>query len=392
MATTGASFKDTKDTKDVKDIKDTKDTKDIKDTNYNTSKNCTIVLEALPISDMKVGNHNTTNVYAYWNVDSQHVIHISKSFYENALTPKTREWLLRLSKTNPLKIEDDPFVVFKENFPKEGTTEGKIWDSLYKMHWEQFGFEQWGAAAEVWLRHSPFIISTNSYERKAIETFALKRLNRLNESDNVNELDNLKEFEEDHPRIWKCLKAGLNKYPRAFIKTGQTSGKNECAPVCVTTPFDCLNVLTRNREIIKRGFDYIIIQPWYDELKGNTEWRVFVKDGKVTVITQQQPHVVFDTHTPTLVTQVASKIISFVQSMESLWKQIGMSTVVMDVWVLSSSHNNHNNNYNNTDYQVSLIELNPWILSGTGTFEWKADMLKIEGIKEKNNVYVRYLV
>lgn len=335
-----------------------------------------LVLEPMKIQEMKPGRYNTTNQYAYWQVDAKQTIHMARSFYEGALTSVSRQWLTSLSK-NRLVLIKDPFIVLAKDIPELDTPEGQLWQSIYDRHWAQFGFEQWGPYVSEWLHHEPRILALGPYECKVLESLAQKR--SMKDKSNVISDVELKTLKEDHPKLWETIETALKQHPRAFVKTGHTSGKNERTPMCVTRVEECIHTLTDNREMVKRGFQHVIIQPWYDDLKPYTEWRVFVKQGRVTVITQQRSYEVYPELTSQHVQSAGQRICEFVQSMQKVWSSLGMSTVVLDVW----------------DFQerVSLIELNPWILSGTGTFEWCLDQDKIEGTHNNNAlVYLRYLV
>lgn len=78
-----------------------------------------------------------------------------------------------------------------------------------------------------------------------------------------------------------------------FSKTLDKSAKNDIDLKPLRTPLEILQQLASSRDILLRlekssGDTHLVLLPWNDQISKRNEYRIFVCDGKVVAVSQQQ--------------------------------------------------------------------------------------------------------
>jgi len=172
-----------------------------------------------------------------------------------------------------------------------------------------------------------------------------------------------------------------------FAKTHQKSAKNDITLRPLHSAADVLRQLALSRDVLETMEQSsgtleeipLVLIPWQARISKENEWRVFVQDGHVRALSQQQwctalGLTVEDAH------EVAESVVVWYK--DEVQNNLSWSDMVLDVWV--------------DEQQCHLIEVNPggrWASSGSSLFEWRADMdILHRPIDSKDaSVYVRIL-
>jgi hypothetical protein len=182
----------------------------------------------------------------------------------------------------------------------------------------------------------------------------------------------------DKLKIQIAMKMNINT--QYFMRLSATSGKNYRAvkPMCnVEEVIDNLikNDIFVKREYLREKDTYLFLMPWNDKIEKRNEFRIFVKGGKLTGITQQWWSQLFNyTQEELEIFEKAFTNISFLDKVEYKdW--IGDVYVDMD------------------EQKCKLIEINPFGAhcgAGSGLFNWKTDYDKLYGLVNGEEVEFRY--
>ena len=161
-----------------------------------------------------------------------------------------------------------------------------------------------------------------------------------------------------------------------FIKTGQTSGKND-APLApcsdasaVVARLTCCDAFLR--EWTRPGVRHIIFMPWDHALDKEREFRVFVAEHRVVAVSQQLWFRKVECMLPWAHHQQVA--LGFLEAIlgalppERLRACLPYSHAVLDLWVDDA-------------WGVHVIEANPgrgWASSGASLFDWSRDQALLE--------------
>jgi hypothetical protein len=163
-----------------------------------------------------------------------------------------------------------------------------------------------------------------------------------------------------------------------FIRLGTTSGKNFKRPLATHSTFEVFCELCSNRQLLKEYDDKLsgriytplalVLMPWNSRINSKREWRVYLKKGKITGVSQQNW---FETvgHTIESVTLASKAIEKLV--LEEVVPISPFKSMVLDVW------------FDEEQDRAFLIECNPWGAwgaSGSSLFHWLEDRDKLEGV------------
>jgi len=178
---------------------------------------------------------------------------------------------------------------------------------------------------------------------------------------NLVHINNYRNLNEDDFEIWHkwipIVETALNIYPDgAFIKLSEKSPKNGLQKMkpCFTF-IEIIDLITSSKELIKyltKEEEYLILAPWkyFDRIN---EFRVFILDGKIRAISQQ------DCYTEYGARDVTNQIQLIIEWYEKI--QFPYQYATVDVVVENECH---------------LIEINPpgdWGSAGSGLFHWIDD-------------------
>jgi hypothetical protein len=152
-----------------------------------------------------------------------------------------------------------------------------------------------------------------------------------------------------------------------FVKLSTKSSKNDSTLRGVDTVEDILDIITSSPALYKYEWQrqtkptYIILKPWNSLINSYTEFRLFVWANKVTAATQQCWYIQVD-HSQEYIDTVINVINDYKHSQKL------PPNCVLDVVILE-------------DAKIIIIELNPWISSGGGLFDWTVDYKVLYGLE-----------
>ena len=162
-----------------------------------------------------------------------------------------------------------------------------------------------------------------------------------------------------------------------FMRLSSTSGKNERHVSPMKNADDIMDNLIKNKIFLQREYyrekdTYLILIPWNDKIEKRNEFRIFVKNGKLTGITQQWWSQCFN--------YSQEELILFQHSLEniSFLDKIPYPDYVGDVYIENG--------------ECKLIEINPFgahIGAGSGLYNWVDDFDILYNLK--SDLQFRYL-
>jgi hypothetical protein len=162
------------------------------------------------------------------------------------------------------------------------------------------------------------------------------------------------------------IRTAMISHPTWFVKLSTQSNKHDSIIKSVGTAEDVLDVITNSPTLLivewqRRKSTYIILKPWNPLITEYNEFRLFVWERKVTAATQQH------CYTSLLLSQEC--IDTIINAIDNYNHSLKLpSNCVLDVIILE-------------DATIRIIELNPWICSGSGLFEWASDYRMMFGLE-----------
>jgi hypothetical protein len=163
------------------------------------------------------------------------------------------------------------------------------------------------------------------------------------------------------------IKVAMVSRPMWFVKLSAQSSKHDSNIKGVNTAEDVLDVITNSPTLLKvewqrrKKSTYIILKPWNSLISKYNEFRLFVWASKVTAATQQHWYTQLD-HSQKYIDTVINVINDYRHSQKL------PQNCVLDVVILE-------------DERIVIIELNPWICSGGGLFDWAIDYKVLYGLE-----------
>ncbi|CAF0881187.1 unnamed protein product [Adineta ricciae] len=163
------------------------------------------------------------------------------------------------------------------------------------------------------------------------------------------------------------IRAAMVSHPAWFVKLSAQSSKHDFSIKSVQTAEDVLNVITNSPTLYKVEWQhrnkptYIILKPWNSSITKQNEFRLFIWLNKVTAATQQHWYAELD-HSQEYIDTVVNTINNYEHSPKL------PSICVLDVVILE-------------DGTMIIIELNPWISSGGGLFDYTMDYKVLYGLE-----------
>lgn len=145
----------------------------------------------------------------------------------------------------------------------------------------------------------------------------------------------------------------MHKSTGVFVKLSHKSAKNNHKLYPSFTVTDVFDNLVHSEEVLKNvdKSTTLVLKPWNDDITKATEYRVFVEQGRVIGISQQE------WHTPQRESPMLDGILD---ALNNLCKKLPYYDAVLDV--------------NYKDGKLVLIEINPgciWHSSGSSLFRWE---------------------
>lgn len=193
--------------------------------------------------------------------------------------------------------------------------------------------------------------------------------NRLMIKSEINdeEIEDLGDFYKELDKKIKMYSDG------AFVKTAQCSTKHDFRPQKVFNAKQCIEHLFSSKKINNnlnsdRDKDFgILITEWNDNIDKNTEFRLFIENGKVIGISQQYLYAE-NSVMLNYWSRYPEKIYESCQNMwdkiyEKLKEKFRYKTLSVDVWI-------------DEDFTCHLIEINgagQWGPAGASLYEWIKD-------------------
>ena len=152
-----------------------------------------------------------------------------------------------------------------------------------------------------------------------------------------------------------------------FVKLSAQSSKHDFSIKAVDTAESVLEVITNSPTLLRGEWQrrnkstYIILKPWNSLISKYNEFRLFIWASKVTAATQQHWYTRLD-HSQEYLDTVLNAINSYIHSPKL------PPICVLDIVILDNA-------------TVIIIELNPWICSGGGLFDWAVDSKVLYGLE-----------
>lgn len=243
----------------------------------------------------------------------------------------------------------------------------KFLTTIYKSYIDSFDYH-------VWIGTNPVVQTPNDVNMVCIPS-DLKELF-------VTLYDTQKSWRyyQDHPSLSKFYSrlTDLVTEGEYFIRMSSTSGKNEEAITSFNDVDDILDHITTVKLFIDQEYkrtkdSYLIIMPWNNNLHARCEFRLFVVNGKLTGVSQQYCHEMYNYNTEEL--EAYEEVFSNISWLDS----VPYSAFVADVYI--------------DEEQCRLIELNPFGAhcgAGSLLFNWIDDYDLLYGLTNQPPQF-RYL-
>jgi hypothetical protein len=164
-----------------------------------------------------------------------------------------------------------------------------------------------------------------------------------------------------------------------FIKTQNTSTKKDFKPISVDTSYEALKHILLSKEC-NRSFkktkkkqrkNYLLLSPWRCNVSSDNEFRVFIIDGKIAGISQQDIYKI----SVTMLNVWSSMADEIYNAVEKLYENIKLNLsyefqydqCCLDIWI------NHDNQEDLVAYLIEINGRGGWGSSGSALYCWKYD-------------------
>ena len=225
------------------------------------------------------------------------------------------------------------------------------------------------------------LIELNEYNKEKLKYISNKRCltgKELN-SDDIETMQELIDIIDN--KLDQTIK-DRNGY---FGRLSSNSAKNEFKLEPLHSGLQVLDYITKCAKFIRQEYSsqtrmknkqtFLVLIPWNSKIQSNNEFRIFVRNGKLTGIAQQKWYKKLD-FTP----KQLEIIMKAINKQYVYWCQcIPFTSFVADVWV----------DFENG--QAYFLECNPfgiWAASGSSLFHWVHDYDVLYGRKGKQFRYV----
>jgi hypothetical protein len=290
-------------------------------------------------------------------------------FVDNQLLIDKKWWnTLLLNTQTQIEKQFDSFELIDINFPHSADNNSQILKRLDQIYLDSFDYHIW---YNNQLEDGPRNVK-KIHINQDIKTALINR--HYHRETNTDHILHLQTMIQDQIDIGQ-------KY---FMRLSTTSGKNAREIVPIESVNEIMDNLIKNEIFVKREYlrdkdTYLILIPWNNKIQKQNEFRFFVKNGKITGITQQWWNILFN------YTQNDLDIFEKAFSNISFLNMIPYTDYIADIYVDMDLH------------ICKLIEINPFgahIGAGSGLFNWITDYAQLyddsNGDSYSNEIEFRY--
>eukprot|EP01064_Diplonema_japonicum_P032486 TRINITY_DN6114_c0_g1_i1.p1 TRINITY_DN6114_c0_g1~~TRINITY_DN6114_c0_g1_i1.p1 ORF type:complete len:365 (+),score=83.33 TRINITY_DN6114_c0_g1_i1:37-1131(+) len=293
------------------------------------------------------------------------VLHVENSFWEELLNEDMKDGILT-ALGGGWVVEQASTWSFPNTIIKD-TAERSIFRTVYETYLGFFDYDRWcrrltlrdlGIDAAHDDNLADLITPTRTSDRQLFCSIGKSRvITGHGLSDEA--------FEDFSPTIVETIQRAIDKWGAVFVKLSSKSAKNDVKLRPLTTVRGVLDTLTASKDImawlegsgnVARAADLVLL-PWNPCITEDNEYRVFMKQGEPTAISQQRwYHQIPDPLSPDMVVSAVRTLCTTLQP------RLPFPSATLDVWINPSTSTAH------------LIECNPWggfFSSGSSLFDWE---------------------
>lgn len=291
---------------------------------------------------------NTTNVMSVAPIrEIKDELILWRPFF-NVLSQSVLDYLVTLK----YKVEDD----FPIPYTPQTSASNEL-NNLLMLYYDSFDYQHHHDEKTMGLAN--MIQVPNKYKAEMAEITNI-RLQNDRPIKNFLEKDAIE-------YLLPLIRNTMLSHPIWFVKLSAQSSKHDSKIKSVQTAEDVLDMITSSRTLLRvewqrpKKATYIILKPWNNLINNYNEFRLFVWGNKITAATQQHWFVSLD-HSQEYIDTVINVINNYKHSSKL------PSNCVLDVIILENG-------------TMLIIELNPWICSGSDLFEWAIDYKILYGLE-----------
>ncbi len=256
-------------------------------------------------------------------------------------------------KINNFTIEN---IIIPHDFQFDN--ESKFLTLMYKCYIDSFDYHVWYSYLknQIYVPQNVVLIPIYADVKKIFVTLYT---NNKKYSDDIA----LKQLKND-------IEINMKADTQYFIRLSSTSGKNEKSLVPFSNASDIISHISSLKLFIDQEYNrekesYLILIPWNNDIDDRYEFRIFVVDGKLTAVSQQNARKLY---------HYSSEEIDIIEyALNNISFNVPYTTYVGDVYINIETHTCH------------LIELNPYgAHSGAGAalFNWIDDYDILHGLSD----------
>ena len=290
---------------------------------------------------------NTSNVMSVAPIrEIDDKIIVWRPFF-NALSQSVLEYLVTLT----YRVEDDFPIPYVCRTPMSAEL-----NQLLMLYNDSFDYQHHHDEKTMGLAN--IIPVPNKYKEEMAEITNI-RLQHDRSIENFLERDAIQ-------YLLPVLRVAMASHLMWFVKLSAQSSKHDFSIKAIDTAEGVLEVITNSPTLLKGEWQrrnkstYIILKPWNSWISKCNEFRLFIWANKVTAATQQHWYTRLD-HSQEYIDTILNAINGYIHSQKL------PSICVLDIAILE-------------DATIIIIELNPWICSGGGLFEWAVDFKVLYGL------------
>ncbi|CAF1139178.1 unnamed protein product [Adineta steineri] len=266
----------------------------------------------------------------------------------NGLSQLVLDYLVTLK----YKVEDDFPIPYVPQTPASDKL-----NHLLMLYFESFDYQYHHDEKTMGIAN--IILVPNKYKEEMAEITNIRLQNDRS----------IKNFLERDPieYLLPLIRVAMASHPTWFVKLSAQSNKHDFNIKSVDTAEGVLDIITQSPTLLRNEWQrrkkstYIILKPWNPLINTHNEFRLFIWESKVTAATQQHWYTQLD-HSQEYIDSVINVISDYRHS-----PKLPVNCVI-DAVILE-------------DAKMIIIELNPWICSGSGLFEWEMDYKVLYGLE-----------
>lgn len=291
---------------------------------------------------------NTANVMSVAPIrEIDHELVLWRPFFDG-LSQSVLDYLVTLK----YKVEDDFPIPYVPQVPISDEL-----NHLLMLYHDSFDYQHHHDEQIMGLANIIFV--PNKYKEEMAEITNI----RLQSDRSINKF-----LERDAIEyLLPLIRAAMVSHPMWFVKLSAQSSKHDSDIKGVDTAEGTLDAITTSPTLLKNEWQrpnkstYIILKPWNFLISKHNEFRLFVWGSKIRATTQQCWYTQLD-HSQEYINTVINVIKGYQHS------QKRPQNCVLDVIIQE-------------DARIIIIELNPWISSGGGLFDWTVDYKVLYGLE-----------